>query len=138
MRPRVCRSTLDPELLEALGRMATRSDVGVHIISAVDHAVLGRWFEFVPVTLWAEHGLWHRRRDERRWRRTQTLDAGLDRRPARVPRAIHRPDSGFVRRGALDRVRVALRPDESRDRRLHEHGSCSRCFRKPEMPWASR
>ena len=64
----------DPELIEALGRMATRSDVGVHIISAVDHAVLGRWFEFVPVTLWAEHGLWHRRRDERRWRRTQTLD----------------------------------------------------------------
>ena len=96
--------------------MATRSDVGVHIISAVDHAVLGRWFEFVPVTLWAEHGLWHRRPDERRWRRTQALESGLDRGLARIPGAIHRQDSGVVRRRALDRVRVALRPDESRDR----------------------
>jgi hypothetical protein len=46
----------------------------LHIVSAIDRANLGRWFEFVPVTLWAEHGLWRRDRDERRWQRTQCVD----------------------------------------------------------------
>ena len=54
--------------------MTRRRDIDVHIISAADHTALGRWFEFVPVTLWAEHGLWHRERDDCRWRRTQSLD----------------------------------------------------------------
>ena len=122
--------------MEALGRMASRSDVGVHIISAADHAVLGRWFEFVPVTLWASTACGI---GDGMSAAGGVLSPSIRTGPptAGVPRAIHRQDSGFLRRGALDRVRVALRPDESRDRAMHEHGNCSRCFRKPEMRWAS-
>jgi trehalose 6-phosphate synthase/phosphatase len=65
----------DPALVNLLGGLATRTELDLHIISAVDHATLGRWFDTVPVTIWAEHGLWRRDRNERRWERTEALDA---------------------------------------------------------------
>jgi trehalose 6-phosphate synthase/phosphatase len=64
----------DPERRELLCDLSFRSHLDLHIISAIDHIALGRWFECVPVTIWAEHGLWHRGRDDRRWCRTQWLD----------------------------------------------------------------
>jgi trehalose 6-phosphate synthase/phosphatase len=64
----------DPELLELLRELATRSNLDLHVISGLDHDILDRWFDMVPVTLWADHGLWRREHDGRRWQRTQWVD----------------------------------------------------------------
>jgi trehalose 6-phosphate synthase/phosphatase len=103
----------DPELLAAIRQITTRG-IDVHIVSAADHAALGRWFEFVPVNLWAEHGLWHRGPDERRWRRTQSLDAGwtadlrefLEQFTARTPGSfVEERSTGFAWHfGRMDRA----------------------------------
>ena len=98
---------------------------------------LGRWFEFVPVTLWAEHGSLAPRPDDRRWRRTQSLDAGWTAHLRQFLESIHRPDAGLLRRRAPDRVRVALRSDDPGGRGTRR-GNSSRCSRKPAMQWASR
>jgi trehalose 6-phosphate synthase/phosphatase len=66
----------DPELLELLRMLRTRSRISVHLLSSVSREVLDRWFDPVPATLWAEHGLWRRERDGHRWRRTQWITTG--------------------------------------------------------------
>lgn len=66
----------DPELLELLRDLATRSQIDVHVISALERAVLGPWFDTVPVTIWAEDGLWKRERDKHQWRRTECGETG--------------------------------------------------------------
>ena len=61
----------DPEVITLLTTLALRPGVALHVVCGVDHDTLGRWFDAVPVTLWAKHGLWRREPDGRRWRRTQ-------------------------------------------------------------------
>ncbi|MEP6917634.1 MAG: bifunctional alpha,alpha-trehalose-phosphate synthase (UDP-forming)/trehalose-phosphatase [Acidobacteriota bacterium] len=64
----------DPELLHLLGQVSTRMRADVHVISRLDRASLGRWFDTVPVTMWGEDGLWCREPDERRWRRSGAVE----------------------------------------------------------------
>jgi trehalose 6-phosphate synthase/phosphatase len=56
----------DPDLLDLLGALAF-SNRAVHLVSGRDRDWLGRWFGDVPMDLWAEHGVWHRPNDSRRW-----------------------------------------------------------------------
>jgi trehalose 6-phosphate synthase/phosphatase len=56
----------DPELLELLRALAF-SNRAVHVVSGRGHDTLERWLGDVPIDLWAEHGLWHRPNDSRRW-----------------------------------------------------------------------
>jgi trehalose 6-phosphate synthase/phosphatase len=59
----------DPELLQLLRLLVDRG-VDLHVISGETHDVLDFWFDAVPVTLWAEHGLWRREPNGRRWQTT--------------------------------------------------------------------
>jgi trehalose 6-phosphate synthase/phosphatase len=63
----------DPELLEILRRLGTRAGLAVHVVSAADHDTLDRWFDGIPVVVWAEHGLWRREREGHRWRRAEWI-----------------------------------------------------------------
>ena len=112
----------DPELLQLLGALATRARIDLHVISALDHATLGPWFEMVPVTIWSEDGLWRRDRDERRWRRAACVDMEwaadvrefLDHFTARTPGAFVEERSTGLRWhfGRADRVTGRARAQE--------------------------
>jgi trehalose 6-phosphate synthase/phosphatase len=57
----------DDELIELLRVLASASTRTVHIVSGRGHATLERWFGDLPVSLWAEHGLWHRSHRSAEW-----------------------------------------------------------------------
>ena len=65
----------DPELLGLLRDLAARSGITLHVISGLDPEKLDAWFDLTPAVIWAEHGLWRREPDGRRWRRTQWTTA---------------------------------------------------------------
>jgi trehalose 6-phosphate synthase/phosphatase len=50
----------DEALILLLMELARRPDTTVHLVSGRPRDTLDAWFAHVPVTLWAEHGLWHR------------------------------------------------------------------------------
>ena len=64
-------SAPDPELLDLLRGLSSRSGVGLHVLSAFDHGTLDAWFNETPVVIWGNHGLWARERDGHRWTRTR-------------------------------------------------------------------
>ena len=63
----------DDELLAMLEQLAARPDLTVEIISGRPREILDAWFGTLPVSLWAEHGFWHRRTPERVWHPAATL-----------------------------------------------------------------
>jgi trehalose 6-phosphate synthase/phosphatase len=65
------RSGPDPEVLQLLLDLTMRPGITVHVLSGFDHHAMEPWFDAVPAIIWAEHGLWHREAEGRRWRRTQ-------------------------------------------------------------------
>jgi trehalose 6-phosphate synthase/phosphatase len=50
----------DDELLDLLYRLANTPGIRLDIVSGRTHTTLQQWFGAVPVSLWAEHGFWHR------------------------------------------------------------------------------
>jgi trehalose 6-phosphate synthase/phosphatase len=56
----------DTELLDLLRALAS-TNRAVHVVSGRGHDTLERWFGDVPIDQWAEHGLWHRPNNSRRW-----------------------------------------------------------------------
>ncbi len=65
------RSGPDPELSHLLRDLSLRAGMTVHLVSGFDHETMDEWFDRVPAVIWAEHGLWRREADGRRWRLTQ-------------------------------------------------------------------
>ena len=65
------RSGPDPELNHLLRDLSLRAGMTVHLVSGFDHETIDEWFDRVPAVIWAEHGLWRRDADGRRWRLTQ-------------------------------------------------------------------
>ena len=65
------RAGPDQELLSLLRELTARKGVAVHLLSGFDHQAMDSWFDLVPAVIWAEHGLWRREAEGRRWRRTQ-------------------------------------------------------------------
>lgn len=57
----------DDELLLVLEDLASLPGVQVDIVSGRPREVLERWFGDLPVSLWAEHGFWHRSQANDRW-----------------------------------------------------------------------
>jgi trehalose 6-phosphate synthase/phosphatase len=58
----------DAALGPLLVSVASRAGRDVHVVSGRPREVLERWLGDVPVTLWAEHGLWRRDHRTGRWR----------------------------------------------------------------------
>jgi trehalose 6-phosphate synthase/phosphatase len=57
----------DAELLSLLSTLAARPRTEVHLVSGRPHETFERWFGQLPVTLWAEHGFWHRPAPHGEW-----------------------------------------------------------------------
>lgn len=66
----------EPALLELLGRLAAEPGLDVHIVSGRPRNVLEAWLGTLPLTLWAEHGHWHRCLRTGEWRGTAELPDG--------------------------------------------------------------
>jgi trehalose 6-phosphate synthase/phosphatase len=62
----------DAALVDLLRTLASRPNTAVHIIAGRGRETLDAWLGDLPVTLWAEHGLWRRDAGQREWRRTMT------------------------------------------------------------------
>lgn len=61
------RASPDRPLVDLLRRVADRLGCSVHIVSGRPRETLERWFADLPLCLWAEHGLWHRRAPGQAW-----------------------------------------------------------------------
>jgi trehalose 6-phosphate synthase/phosphatase len=57
----------DAELLTLLGALSAMPRLDVHVVSGRDRDTLGEWLGGLPVTLWAEHGFWHRAAPDAAW-----------------------------------------------------------------------
>jgi trehalose 6-phosphate synthase/phosphatase len=57
----------DEELLLLLERLAASPGIQTDIVSGRSHETLAQWFGNLPVSLWAEHGFWHRSRPGEAW-----------------------------------------------------------------------
>jgi trehalose 6-phosphate synthase/phosphatase len=58
----------DPALTGLVAELAASPRLDVHVVSGRGRADLGRWFGRFHVSLWAEHGCWHRPAGLRPWR----------------------------------------------------------------------
>jgi trehalose 6-phosphate synthase/phosphatase len=57
----------DEGLLELLQRLAACPGISLDIVSGRPQRTLDQWFGEAPVSLWAEHGFWHRPHPGREW-----------------------------------------------------------------------
>ena len=64
----------DAALIRLLDELARCRKVDVHIVSGRGKATLEEWLGRLPVTLWAEHGLWRRDPTQTEWRAAFTRD----------------------------------------------------------------
>jgi trehalose 6-phosphate synthase/phosphatase len=63
----------DDELLLLLKRLAASAGIQLDIVSGRSHQTLEQWFGDIPVSLWAEHGFWHRPRPGAPWEAAVTV-----------------------------------------------------------------
>jgi trehalose 6-phosphate synthase/phosphatase len=63
----------DDDLLLLLGQLAGSSGLEVDIVSGRSHETMDQWFGDLPVSLWAEHGFWHRSRPGEAWEAAITV-----------------------------------------------------------------
>ena len=63
----------DDELLFLLERLTASPGIQVDIVSGRSHETLEQWFGDLPVSLWAEHGFWHRSRPGEAWQPAITV-----------------------------------------------------------------
>jgi trehalose 6-phosphate synthase/phosphatase len=57
----------DDELMRLLGELAASPGIQTDIVSGRSRETLEQWLGHLPVSLWAEHGFWHRSRPEAAW-----------------------------------------------------------------------
>ncbi|HEX7087928.1 MAG TPA: bifunctional alpha,alpha-trehalose-phosphate synthase (UDP-forming)/trehalose-phosphatase [Vicinamibacterales bacterium] len=65
----------DPDLLRLLERLAVTPGIELELVSGRPKDTLAEWLDDIPVSVWAEHGLWHRRGPESPWEATATPPA---------------------------------------------------------------
>jgi len=67
----------DQELLSLIGALAALPNVRVDMVSGRPREILQAWFGDQPVSLWAEHGFWHRRHIGAGWQAAAVTHADL-------------------------------------------------------------
>jgi trehalose 6-phosphate synthase/phosphatase len=60
----------DSELLSLLAALAARPHTSVHLVSGRPCDTLDQWFGTLPLSLWAEHGIYHRAAPQGSWQPT--------------------------------------------------------------------
>lgn len=63
----------DEELRSLLEGLATSPGIRVDIVSGRPRQILEGWFGEQPLSLWAEHGFWHRARPGAEWQAAATM-----------------------------------------------------------------
>jgi trehalose 6-phosphate synthase/phosphatase len=63
----------DPELMDLLHALAGRAETSLHIVSGRPQHALTEWFGELPISLWAEHGAFHRPDPAAAWRPTRLV-----------------------------------------------------------------
>jgi trehalose 6-phosphate synthase/phosphatase len=63
----------DDELLLLIERLTASPGIRIDIVSGRSHERLEQWFGEMPVSLWAEHGFWHRSRPDAAWEAAVTV-----------------------------------------------------------------
>ena len=63
----------DDELISMLESLAVSHDIELDIVSGRSRDTLQSWFGHLAVSLWAEHGFWHRPRRSGGWRAAMTV-----------------------------------------------------------------
>jgi trehalose 6-phosphate synthase/phosphatase len=63
----------DDELVFLLERLAASPGIQVDIVSGRSHQTLEQWLGHLPVSLWGEHGFWHRSRPGEAWQPAITV-----------------------------------------------------------------
>jgi trehalose 6-phosphate synthase/phosphatase len=70
----------DQDVLALLAELASSPGLELDLVSGRLRSTLDAWFGHLPVSLWAEHGFWHRPAATRQWRAAADLaPAGLER-----------------------------------------------------------
>jgi trehalose 6-phosphate synthase/phosphatase len=67
----------DREVLALLTALAYAPAVQLGLVSGRLRSSLDGWFGHLPVSLWGEHGLWHRPASSRQWRAAAEIDPGV-------------------------------------------------------------
>jgi len=63
----------DEELMSLLERLAASPGIQMDIVSGRSRETLQQWLGHLPVSLWAEHGFWHRPRPSAGWEAAVTV-----------------------------------------------------------------
>jgi trehalose 6-phosphate synthase/phosphatase len=58
----------DQDVIALLAALAGRPGLHLDLVSGRDRTTLEAWFGALPLSLWAEHGFWHRPAPDRPWR----------------------------------------------------------------------
>jgi len=97
--PRPEEAVPDPELIALLGALAGRAATTVHIVSGRPQQILVEWFGELPISLWAEHGAFHRPEPGAAWRSTRPVpDSWHDQVLPLLERATEATPGSFVER----------------------------------------
>jgi len=67
----------DPQLLSLLAALAARPNTDLHLVSGRMRETVEEWLGQLPISLWAEHGFWHRPSPDASWEPTATVQADL-------------------------------------------------------------
>jgi trehalose 6-phosphate synthase/phosphatase len=63
----------DEEVLALLADLADAPGIELDLVSGRPHSTLDAWFGHLPVSIWAEHGFWHRPVSSGRWQAAADL-----------------------------------------------------------------
>lgn len=61
------RAVPDAEVLALIRALSARAHTNVHIVSGRPREPFGTWLGALPISLWAEHGFWHRPAPDGAW-----------------------------------------------------------------------
>jgi trehalose 6-phosphate synthase/phosphatase len=112
----------DDDLLFLLERLIASPGIQVDIVSGRSHETLEQWFGHLPVSLWAEHGFWHRSRHGEAWQAAITAPPDWMERvhPLLEQFAVNTPGSHVEVKSASIAWHYRCAPREFGTRQAHE------------------
>lgn len=112
----------DAELLELLAALSARPEIAVNLVSGRSRESLDRWFGDLPLTLWAEHGSYHRDAPDGGWVTALPVPADCMRRvyPVLEQFTVNTPGSLIEKKSASVAWHYRIADAEFGARQAHE------------------